>query len=373
MPRNMDRPRQFEKVPTQPRPGQGGWRHVRIQLPRIPAGIAGALLTWAILVSAPAQGQDIPAWRLLWSDEFNQADGSGPSSTSWSFDIGGNGWGNGELQYYTNRRQNARIEGGHLILEAHAEAYRVGNQWFDYTSARIKTQGRIQSTYGRFEARIQLPSGRGIWPALWMLGANYSTVGWPACGEIDILENIGSEPQRVHASAHGPGFSGTSSRMSTYTLPAGTRFDQAFHLFAVDWEPGAIRASVDNRVYFTLLSQDLTSGETWVFDHPFFIILNLAVGGVWPGPPDATTVFPQRLLIDYLRIYERTTAPVPALQIQRLGSAAQVRWPAVFPNARLLSATALGAPWIDLPISGTIVGDEFVTDLTGPAFLRLRL
>jgi beta-glucanase (GH16 family) len=246
-----------------------------------------------------------PSYVLTWSDEFSGANGSLPDSSKWVMETGGNGWGNNELETYTNRTQNAHIQDGNLVITALQETY-TGSDGItrNYTSARIKTAGMLEQKYGRFEARIQIPQGQGMWPAFWMLGNNIGTVGWPTCGEIDIMENIGKESDKVHGSMHGPGYSGGNSLTAADTLASG-KFADDFHLFAVEWEPNVVRFYVDSTLYETRTPADMPSGATWVFDHPFFIILNVAVGGDWPGPPDNTTVFPQNMLVDYVRVYTK--------------------------------------------------------------------
>jgi beta-glucanase (GH16 family) len=246
-------------------------------------------------------------YALVWNDEFRGKNGSLPDRTKWTYDIGGSGWGNHELEYYTNRAENARIEHGRLVITARAETYSgPDGKEFGYTSARLKTQGLFAQAYGRFEARIKLPAGQGIWPALWMLGDNIATDGWPKCGEIDVMENIGKEPGINHGSLHGPSSTGPSSDSTkTITLPAGKRLFDDFHLYAMEWEPNVVRFYLDSSLYATFTSAEWPAGGTWVFDHPFFIILNVAVGGDWPGSPDATTKFPQTLLVDYVRVYKR--------------------------------------------------------------------
>jgi beta-glucanase (GH16 family) len=248
---------------------------------------------------APAGGTGIPqtpgAWRLVWHDEF---DGTALDTTKWVRETGGWGWGNGELEYYTNRVENARVANGYLVIEARREMF--GNQ--AYTSARLKTQGFGAWQFGRIEARIQIPRGQGLWPAFWMLGDNIAQVGWPGCGEIDIMENIGKEPARVHGTVHGPGYSGANGVSSFYDLRAGA-FADTFHVFAVEWQPGTIQWYVDSTLYHTVTSGNVPG--TWVFNHPFFILLNVAVGGYWPGSPDSTTVFPQTMRVDYVRVYQR--------------------------------------------------------------------
>jgi beta-glucanase (GH16 family) len=243
-----------------------------------------------------ANAQTRPGWSLVWSDEFTQADGTSPDPTKWTPDIGGGGWGNNELEHYTSRTNNVRVEKGMLIIEARQEDFR-GRR---YTSARLKTQGKWSCTYGRIEARIKVPKGQGIWPAFWTLGTNISTVNWPACGEIDIMENIGAEPATIHGTVHGPGYARGIGGL--FALPAGS-FSDDFHVYAVEWTTNQIRWFVDDRQYSSVTPPRLPRGESWVFTQPQFILLNLAVGGRWPGNPDRTTIFPQRMLVDYVRVY----------------------------------------------------------------------
>ena len=249
-------------------------------------------------------------WKLAWSDEFNGPDGSSPDSSKWAYDlgVGGKGWGNNELESYSNRQQNAQINGGNLVITVLKEDYADPKDGVlrHYTSARLKTQGLFSQAYGRFEARIKIPAGQGVWPAFWMLGSDISTVGWPKCGEIDIMENIGREPGMVHGSLHGPSTTApTSDLTAIFSLPAGQNFAGDFHLYAVEWEPNTIRFYVDTNLYATFTQAQWPAGGVWVFDHPFFLILNLAVGGDWPGPPDAATVFPQQMVVDYVRVYTK--------------------------------------------------------------------
>lgn len=271
--------------------------------------VAASLLL--LSVGIYAQENASPAkdakWKLTWSDEFNGSNGSAIDRSKWLVEAGGTGWGNHELEYYTNRSQNAFIKDGSLVIQARRENYTsTDGVSRNYTSARLKTAGKFSQAYGRFEARIKIPAGQGMWPAFWMLGDDVDKAGWPACGEIDIMENIGREPSTVHGSIHGPGFVGADGIEASYTLPAGRRFADDFHIFAVEWEPNAIRFYVDDNLYVSRTRADLRPGWKWVFDHPFFLLLNLAVGGDWPGNPDATTVFPQTMLVDYVRVYERT-------------------------------------------------------------------
>jgi len=244
-------------------------------------------------------------WTLVWSDEFNGPDGSRPDAAKWKFEVGGNGWGNQELQYYTTRPENSFIRGGNLVIQTLQESFTGTDRVTrNYTSARMTTQGLFEQAYGRFEARVKIPRGQGIWPAFWLLGNDFGKVGWPACGEIDIMENIGKEPSTIHGSMHGPGYSGDFDFTSVYKLPGGVNFFDDFHVFAIEWEPGTVRFYVDQELYSTFTPSRLPAGRKWVFDHPFFIVLNVAVGGLWPGLPDSTTVFPQAMLVDYVRVYK---------------------------------------------------------------------
>jgi beta-glucanase (GH16 family) len=268
------------------------------------------------LISPGAAGQAYgphaapSGWTLVWSDEFNGPDGAAVDSSKWVLESGGNGWGNQELEYYTARPQNSFQHDGNLVIKVLKEKY-TGSDGVsrDYTSARLKTQGKFSQAYGRFEARIKIPRGQGIWPAFWMLGNDIEKPGWPDCGEIDIMENIGKEPALVHGTIHGPGYSGAGGIGSPYALPGDARFADDFHVYAVEWEARAIRFYVDDHLYATLAPADLPKETKWVYDHPFFLLLNVAVGGGWPGNPDASTVFPQTMLVDYVRVYKRGNAP----------------------------------------------------------------
>jgi beta-glucanase (GH16 family) len=244
-------------------------------------------------------------WTLVWSDEFNGADGTGIDTTKWAAQTGGTGWGNQEREYYTNDLANAEESGGNLVITATTAGAAAQTCWYGqclYTSARLQTLGLFSQQYGRFEARIQIPRGQGLWPAFWMLGNNIDTVSWPTCGEVDIMENIGKEPGIVHGSMHGPGYSAGNAPTAAYTLPGGASYADAFHVFAVEWEAGVVRFYVDDALYETETSAEIPAGTTWVFDQPFFLLLNVAVGGSWPGDPDSTTVFPQTMLVDYVRV-----------------------------------------------------------------------
>ena len=243
---------------------------------------------------------DDPSWELIWQDEFDGPAGQSPDSSKWMFDTWGNesGWGNNQLEYDTDRVENVSLDGeGSLAIIAREESYGGLN----YTSARITTQNLYEVAYGRIEARIKLPWGQGLWPAFWLLGDNFNSVGWPYCGEIDIMEYRGQEPSIVHGTLHGPGYSGGQGVGTSYTL-TNDRFDTGFHTFAIEWNVDSISWFVDDNIFQTLNSSDV-SGD-WAYDHPFFIILNLAVGGGYVGSPDEHTIFPQTMLVDYVRVYQ---------------------------------------------------------------------
>ena len=234
---------------------------------------------------------------LVMQDEFD-TDGA-PNSDIWDYNIGTgiNGWGNNELQYYTNRTENVNVENGVLLITAKEESF----QGSSYTSARLVTKGLFEQEYGRYEARVRLPYGQGIWPAFWLLGANDDEASWPQIGEIDIMEFRGQEPTKVLGSVHGPGYSGGDAITKSFSL-TNDRFDTGFHVFGIEWAPEYINFYVDDVLYNQITPADVT-GE-WVFDHPFYIIMNLAVGGSFVGSPDTETRFPQTMLVDYVRVYK---------------------------------------------------------------------
>ena len=239
-----------------------------------------------------------PEYGLIWQDEFEGPAGEPPDPERWQFDIGTD-WGNAQLEYDTNRPENVSLDGeGHLAITAREEEY--GGQ--PYTSGRIKTKDLFERNRGRFEARIKLPIGQGIWPAFWMLGDDLDEVGWPTCGEIDIMEYRGQEPRVLHGTIHGPGYAGDDAIGNRHVLIQGG-FHHGFHVFAIDWNEDGIAWEVDGHTYHTAVPADLPSGTEWVFDHPFFILLNVAVGGRWVGAPDENTVFPQAMLVDWVRVY----------------------------------------------------------------------
>ena len=215
-----------------------------------------------------------PTWTLVWSDEFNGADDSPVDSSKWVLEVGGEGWGNDELEYYTTRAKNSFQRDGSLVIKVLEEKYTgADGVTRNYTSARLKTLGKFAQAYGRFEARIKIPRGQGIWPAFWMLGDDIEKTEWPAYGEIDIMENIGKEPSVVHGTIHGPGYSGEHGIGSSFALPTNQPFADAFHLYAVEWEPDAIRFYVDQNLYATRTPAELPKGTKWAYAHPFFLLL----------------------------------------------------------------------------------------------------
>lgn len=241
--------------------------------------------------------EEYPSMSLKWSDEFN---GDQLNSADWTYEIGGGcdqglcGWGNNELQEYSDEESNSKVENGKLTITARKEGG-------GYTSARIKTEDKVEFQFGRIDVRAKLPKGQGIWPAIWMLGANIDQVGWPAAGEIDIMELVGHEPSEVHGTVH---FDDSGYKTSTGRkgLPSGTFSDQ-FHVFTLVWEKDQISWYVDNEWFKTFSTSD-PNVNLYPFNSPFYFIMNVAVGGNWPDDPDETTEFPQEMVIDYIRVFE---------------------------------------------------------------------
>ena len=244
--------------------------------------------------ATPTYGWNSQGWKLAWADEFND---TSIDPKNWNFEKGGNGWGNAEMEYYTDRPENARVENGMLIIEGRQEKY----EGLNYTSARLNTRGLQEFRDGHIEARMKLPSGNGIWPAFWMLGANSA---WPLGGEIDIMEYIGKNPDTLYQTVHGPGYSGSKGISSHYSLPTDS-LKNDFHVYAVEWAPNEIRWFVDDQEVFKVTPEKIPAGKQWVFDHPFYILFNMAIGGSWPGYPDTTTIFPQQMQVDYVRVYQK--------------------------------------------------------------------
>ncbi len=249
------------------------------------------------LTSIGVKSQDTK-YQLVWADEFNH---SALDTNFWTIEVNGHGGGNNELQYYTDKPSNIRFEEGMLVIEAHKEQY-LGKQ---YTSARIKTQKKAFWRYGRIEARMKLPYGQGMWPAFWMLGENISSLGWPKCGEIDIMEMIGGKANdsTVYSTLHWANIEngGHKQHGDTLKLNSGKLADD-FHIYAAEWDENTIKAYCDSTCFFTI---NINTPEMQAFHKDFFIILNYAVGGNWPGSPDETTVFPQKMLVDYVRVYKK--------------------------------------------------------------------
>lgn len=275
--------------------------------------ICTTLLGFAVALLAPAQSTG--GWKLVWSDEFNGPAGAPPDPAKWNYDLGGGGWGNGEAETYTNSPNNVFQDGqGNLVIRAIRDAF--GN----YTSARLQTGSPGASThtadvswqYGRIEARIKLPFGQGVWPAFWMLGENIGSAGWPTCGEVDIMENFGTFQNNAiknNGTAHGPGYSADKGIGKSYTLPFGEKVADDYHLYVIEWSQDSIEWFVDGASYHKVTPASLPAGRQWVFNNPFFILLNLAIGGpsTFLGRPDPNTPFqPQDMLVDYVRVYQRT-------------------------------------------------------------------
>jgi beta-glucanase (GH16 family) len=255
--------------------------------------------TLAIPTPIPTPIAAREGWELVWNDEF---DGDAINRSDWTFDLGGGGWGNGEAQVYTDRPENARLEEGLLVIEGRREPNDQGG--FQFTSARLKTQGLKTFQHGRIEARIKVPEGAGTWPAFWMLGSNIDQVGWPDSGEIDIMEYVGRDPTVVMGTLHGPGYSGalglTGRSLQDYAIA------DDFHTYAIEWDEDQISWFFDDVEYHTLTRDDVGS-DRWVFDQPFFLILNLALGGTLGGFISPDTVFPAQVYVDYVRVYQEVS------------------------------------------------------------------
>lgn len=237
-------------------------------------------------------------YTLTWSDEFS---GSSLDMNAWNQEIGNgsNGWGNHELEYYTSSTKNCFLSNGNLIIEARKEPI----SGYNYSSARLTTQNKKPFTFGRIDIRAKLPVGKGIWPALWMLGSNIGTVGWPACGETDIMELIGTYPGRVHSTLHWKDANGNHASLgSQFNLTSGD-FSQQFHVYSLIWKLDSLDCLVDDQLIFRLRKTDVGSA-TYPFNASQFFIFNVAVGGDWPGAPDANTDFPQRMFVDYIRVFQ---------------------------------------------------------------------
>jgi beta-glucanase (GH16 family) len=236
---------------------------------------------------------------LVWDDEFTGPGGAPPDPSKWQIVTAPSGQWNSELECYTNSASNVELDGqGHLAITA-----LQGSGNCPYTSARLQTQGLFQTEYGQIEINMQIPAGQGLWPAFWAMGSNKPTVGWPYCGEFDVMENLGNDPFTAYGSIHGP--QGTLDHGYAYTTPYQSPVSLAtgFHTYAVNWTPSSISYSIDGVTYATYTPSTLSSGQSWVFNQPFYLLLNLAVGGTWPGSPNSSTHFPATMLVDWVRVY----------------------------------------------------------------------
>jgi beta-glucanase (GH16 family) len=265
--------------------------------------IDAALLALLALIALACGGSPTAAspqapggWSLVFSDEFNSA--GSPDTSKWAYELGYIR--NNEKQFYTSRPQNIRVEGGNLVIEARKEAY----EGFDYTSASINTLGRHEFLFGKVEVRARLPSAVGTWPAIWTLGANRAQAGWPACGEIDIMENVGFDPLRIHSSVHTTAYNHTIGTQKTASLSIANPADD-FHVYTMEWAPTQIDVSIDGQKFFTFRNEG-TGSRTWPFDKPQYLLINLAIGGAWGGQKGIDDGrFPHRYLVDYVRIYQQ--------------------------------------------------------------------
>jgi beta-glucanase (GH16 family) len=269
--------------------------------PSAPTGAMPSSPTGEAPASVPT-----PARHLVWSEAFAGPAGTSPDPTKWSFDTGGNGWGNNELQYYTSRPSNAALDGhGDLVITARRETYKgPDGVTRGYTSARLQTLDKFEFTYGLLEARIQVPTGQGLLPGFWTLGSDAyaSETAWPGCGETDVMEVLGSEPNVLNGTVHGPWPSLPNGVGGTDVSP--TPLSAGFHVYGVEWAPDRISFLLDGSVYKTVTPSDLPSGSAWPFNRPEFLLLNLAVGGDWPGSPSASTTFPAQLRVNWVRVWQ---------------------------------------------------------------------
>jgi beta-glucanase (GH16 family) len=243
-----------------------------------------------------------PNWKLVWSDEF---DGDAIDTSKWAFEIDGKGGGNGEMEYYTDKPENAHLDNGNLVITASKDGRDAEGQKHEFTSARMVTKNKFSWKYGRFEARIKMPTGRGVWPAFWLMPQDATYGGWARSGEIDIVEEVGDKPDTAFGTIHyGDKWPGNVHTGDKYVLPSGILADD-FHVYAVEWEPGEIRWYIDGKLYQTQTKWYTNAAPFPApFDQKFFLILNFAVGGAWPGRPSPDTVFPQSMTVDYVRVYQ---------------------------------------------------------------------
>ncbi len=248
--------------------------------------------------------QDItsyPGYTLVWNDEF---DGTAIDLTKWEHEVNANGGGNNELQYYTARPENSFLEDGNLILRARQEEYTANGNTRYYTSARMRTANKGDWKYARIDIRAKIPYGQGMWPAIWMLSTDWEYGGWPQSGEIDIMEHVGFDQGNIHGSVHTQAYNhkvGTQKSASKMVPDANVNF----HVYSLEWTEDKIDVLVDNEVYFTFANDKAGNADTWPFDKRFHVILNVAVGGDWPGAPTTNTIFPKDMSVDYVRVYQK--------------------------------------------------------------------
>jgi beta-glucanase (GH16 family) len=327
-----------------------------------------------ILLLLPPFTHHAQCWQLMWADEF---DGTTVNTANWNYNIGGNGWGNNEWQYYTDRVENANVSNGTLKIIARQEAYSGSN----YTSARMVTKGKYAFTYGKVSARIKLPLGQGIWPAFWTLPENNYYGGWPFSGEMDIMELIGHQPARVYGTLHASNNGSHTYSGDHYDLNAGT-FNDDFHEFTMEWGPDTIRHFVDGNLFLTQTNSSFNANP-WPFNRAFHLLLNLAVGGNWPGYPNASTVFPQAMEVDWVRVFQRTEqAVLEGPVIAEPGATSKIYSVPNFPNATFDWSVPAGATIVNgqgtaaiVVNLGTVSGPVSVTVTTncGSASLSLMV
>jgi beta-glucanase (GH16 family) len=309
--------------------------------PLIPAAAALSVLLLATLIvgagvekaADPAPNVGGAARPVVWHDEFAGRRGTRPDPRKWSFETG-HGWGDRELQSYTSLPRNASLDGrGHLVITARREAYNGADQRpADYTSARINSQAKFEFAYGHVDARIRVPTGRGLHPAFWALGSNLDTAGWPTAGEIDLMEVFGDDPFTVHGTLHGPRSDGGEYKVKA-TRRKRARLSTGFHVYGMSWRPGRIAFRLDGEVYAVRTPSDLPSGARWRFDRPFFLLLNVAVGPRWLGAPNATTRWPARMLVDWVRVRGSRATFCPTVRAPELRNSCPRRRPPATPEA----------------------------------------
>jgi len=264
--------------------------------------VAGVVATCLLAGCGPSE----PSQRLVWSDEFDGSAGSAPDTHAWKAATGGDGWGNNELQCYTDSRGNSALDGhGHLVITALRDPGHTcdGGRRNDYTSARLTSQNLQSFMYGTLSVRAKMPTGAGIWPAFWALGRDHDTVGWPASGEIDVTEVVGSDGAVSHATLHGAKPDGSPYAI-TSQFHAAADLSADFHTYSVTWTPSGFTFAVDGSIFSTVTKATVQKSGTWAFDQPFYLLLNVAVGGNFPGPPSSSTTWPQQMVVDWVRVYQ---------------------------------------------------------------------